>query len=177
MSDNLAVKHGVALGAVTAAVVALGCAAWGSAAFAHPAGCGAPTPVVPMTRSGLTNAHPLGNLLWFAGGSYRQGYATKLLIAAKPHARTRRVVLRGWRCSDRLPLRFWYRNAYPPFSGQVADSVLASTGDLGQKVRLREMRRGRWQMTGYLMFSSPGTWIVTAYVGSRPVGAVVFDWR
>jgi hypothetical protein len=129
-----------------------------------------------MTRSGLTNAHALGSLLWFAGGSYRQGYATKLLIAAKPHGRTQRVVLRGWRCSDRLPLRFWYRNAPPPFSGLVSDSVLASTGDLGQKVRLREMRRQRWQMTGYLMFSSPGTWIVKAYVGSRAVGAVVFDW-
>jgi hypothetical protein len=74
----------------------------------------------------------------------------------------------------RLPLRFWYRNAPPPFSGRVTDSLLASTGDLAQKVRLRAMRRQRWQMTGYLMFSSPGTWIVEAYVGSRAVGAVVF---
>jgi hypothetical protein len=175
MSDDLAVKRGVALGAVMAAA-ALGWAASGPAAYGHSLACGAPTPIVPRTHSGLTNAHPLGNLLWFAGGDYRQGYATKLLIAAKPHARTRRVVLRGWRCSDRLPLRFWYRNAYPPFSGQVSDSVLASTGDLAQKVRLRDMRRQRWSMTGYLMFSSPGTWIVTAYVGSRAVGAVVFDW-
>ena len=175
MSDNLAVKHGVALGAVTAAAV-LGWTAWGSVAYAHPVACGPPTPVVPMTSSGFTNAHPLGALLWFAGGDYRHGYATKLLIAAKPHVSTRRVVLRGWRCSDHLPLRFWYRNAYLPFSGQVTDSQLASTGDLGLKVRLREMRRHRWQMTGYLMFSSPGTWIVKAYVGSRAVGAVVFDW-
>jgi hypothetical protein len=66
--------------------------------------------------------------------------------------------------------------AYLPFSGQVTDSVLASTGDLGVKVRLRDLRRQRWSMTGCLMFSSPGTWIVTAYVGSRAVGAVVFDW-
>jgi hypothetical protein len=170
----LAVKRGVALGAVTAAT-ALGWMAWGSAAYGHPVACGPPTPIVAQTSSGLTNAHPLGKLLWFAGGSYMPGYATKLLIAAKPHARTRRVVLRGWRCSDRLPLRFWYRNAYPPFSGGVSDSVLASTGDLAQKVRLRDMRRQRWQMTGYLMFSSPGTWIVKAYVGSRAVGSVVFD--
>jgi hypothetical protein len=110
------------------------------------------------------------------GGEYRHGYPTKLLIAAKPRGRTRRVVLRGWRCSDRLPLRFWYRNANLPFSGQVTDSELASTGDLGLKVRLRDMRRQRWQMTGYLMFSSPGTWIVKAYVGSRAVGSVVFAW-
>jgi hypothetical protein len=106
-----------------------------------------------------------------------QGYATKVLIAAKPHARTRRVVLRGWRCSDLRPLRFWYRDANLPFSGQVSDSVLASTGDLGLEVRLRDMRRHRWQMTGYLMFSSAGMWIVKAYVGSRAVGAVVFDLR
>jgi len=132
---------------------------------------------VSQTGSGLTNARSLGGLLWFAGGGYMQGYATKVLIAAKPHARRRRVVLRGWRCSDRRPVRFWYRNAYLPFSGQVSDSVLASTGDLGLKVRLRDMRRHRWQMTGYLMFSSPGMWIVKAYVGSRAVGAVVFDLR
>jgi hypothetical protein len=175
MSNSSAVKHGVALGAVTAAAV-LGSTAWGSAAYAHPLACGAPTPVVPRTSSGLTNAHPLGALLWFAGGEYRHGYPTKLLIAAKPRGRTRRVVLRGWRCSDRLPLRFWYRNANLPFSGQVTDSELASTGDLGLKVRLRDMRRQRWQMTGYLMFSSPGTWIVKAYVGSRGVGSVVFAW-
>jgi hypothetical protein len=86
-------------------------------------------------------------------------------------------VLRGWRCSDRLPLRFWYRSAPPPFSGQVADSVLASTGDLAVKVPLRDMRRHRWQMTGYHLFSSPGTWVVKAYVGSRTVGAIVFDLR
>jgi hypothetical protein len=73
-------------------------------------------------------------------------------------------------------MRFWYRNAYLPFTGQVSESVLASTGDLGVKVRLRDMRRQRWQMTGYLMFSSPGMWIVKAYVGSRAVGAVVFEW-
>jgi hypothetical protein len=169
------VKHGLGLGA-TAAVFALGSTALGSTGHAARA-CGTPTPVVRQTGSGLTNARSLGGLLWFAGGGYRQGYATKLLIAARAHNRTRRVVLRGWRCSDRRPLRFWYRNAYLPFSGQVSDSVLASTGDLGLKVRLRDMRRHRWQMTGYLMFSSPGIWIVKAYVGSRTVGAVVFDLR
>jgi len=35
--------------------------------------------------------------------------------------------------------------------------------DESQKVRLRDMRRKRLQMTGYLTFSSPG--------------AVVFEWR
>jgi hypothetical protein len=174
MSKNLGVKHGVALGAVTA-VAAFGWTAWGHAANGKSLACGAPTPIVSITHSGFTNARALGDLLWIAGGEYRQGYATKLLIAAKPHERLRRVVLRGWRCSDHLPLRFWYRNAYPPFSGPVPDSVLASTGDLGLKVRLRDMRLQRWQMTGYLLFSSPGTWIVKAYAGSRAVGAIVFD--
>ena len=170
-----AVKHGFALG-VAAAVAVLASSAWGSNVQAARA-CGTPpTPVVPQTGTGITNARSLGNLLWLAGGGYREGYPTKLLIAAKPHGRTRRVVLRGWRCSDRRPLRFWYRNAYLPFTGQVSESVLASTGDLGVKVRLRDMRRQRWQMTGYLMFSSPGMWIVKAYVGSRTVGAVVFEW-
>jgi hypothetical protein len=170
------VKHRAVLGAVTAAA-ALGWIAWGPAAYGQPAACGAPTPIVPLTKSGLTNARGLGRLLWVAGGGYTEGYATKLLIAAKPHAHTRKVVLRGWRCSDRLPLRFWYRSAPPPFSGQVADSVLASTGDLAVKVPLRDMRRHRWQMTGYHLFSSPGTWVVKAYVGSRTVGAIVFDLR
>jgi hypothetical protein len=169
------VKHGVALGAAAAAA-ALGSTAWGSTTRASKA-CGTPTPVVLRTNSGLTNAHPLGDLLWVAGGGYMQGYPTKMLIAARAHERTRRVVLRGWRCSDRRPLRFWYRNAYLPFSGQVSDPVLASTGDLGLEVRLREMRRHRWAMTGYLRFSSSGTWTVNAYVGSRAVGAVVFDLR
>jgi len=158
-----------------AAIAGLCWSASGQAASAQRLACGTPTPVVPQTSSGFTNARSLGNLLWIAGGEYRDGYATKLLIAAKPRSRTRRVVLRGYRCSDRLPLRFWYRSAYPPFSGQVADSLLASTGDLGLQVRLRAMRRQRWQMTGYIMFSSPGMWIVKAYVGSRAVAAAVFD--
>jgi hypothetical protein len=169
------VKHCVALGAVAAAA-ALGSTAWGSIAQASMA-CGTPTAVVSRTNSGLTNARSLGDLLWFAGGGYGEGYPTKTVIAPKAHGRTRRVVLRGWRCSDRRPLRFWYRNAYLPFSGQVPDTVLASTGDRGLKVPLRDLRRRREAMTGYLMFSSPGTWIVKAYVGSRAVGAVVFDLR
>jgi hypothetical protein len=72
--------------------------------------------------------------------------------------------------------------------GPVSSAALASTGTFTVTARLSGLLDGsvcggRYHhpancvMQGYLMFSSPGKWVVQAQRGSKIVGTAVFDLR
>jgi len=96
-------------------------------------------------------------------------YPTKVLIFV-------RRPLRGRRCSDGKALRFWYRadDGEPPGAG--SSSQLEQVGDL-----VAELQAGEPPITqpalgypGYILFSAPGKWKVSAWQNGRLVGTVVF---
>lgn len=169
------------------------------------AACSGPVTPVVSTPTGLASARAVGDVLWISAPYYGNGYPTGSVIGANRSTSLSRVVLRGWRCSDGRLLRFWfyfYKNRPPEFSspeqatrqeepfanhhGPVSSAALASTGTFTVTTRLRSLLDGslcggrythpaNCVMQGYLMFSSPGKWVVQAQHGSKVVGTAVFD--
>jgi hypothetical protein len=159
---------------------------------------GPPTPVV-SAPSGLNNARAVGRVLWVNAPIYGNGYPTGSVVGANGATDLSRVVLRGWRCSDGRLLRFWFyfhkgdegadATQESPFAnhhGPVSSSALASTGTFTLIVRLRSLLDGSLCggaythpascfMQGYLMFSSPGKWVIQAQDGKKILGTAVFD--
>lgn len=85
------------------------------------------------------------------------------------------VRLKGMACSDRRPLRFWYRGGVP-MNLPATEQELATTGDLIAELRLgTEARSGEnaigWP--GYILYSRPGSWRVMVSVDSVEVGSII----
>lgn len=118
----------------------------------------APSPIV-RTPFRLGRAHALGRVGWVSDTPYQHGRPTKAVIEANRSSTVTRVVLTGMRCSDGQQLRFW-------FGDRRRSSV---------RVPLAELRRRNVVMTGYLLFTSPGRWRVTARSGAHTLGSVVFS--
>jgi hypothetical protein len=138
--------------------------------------CNGPVTPVGHTES-VNNTRRLADVLWIGGVVVSQGYgATKTVIEPNRRARLARTVLRGWRCSDGRPLRFWFRNAGLPWSGRGTERQLATTGSRGLRLDLARLRAHHWDTVGYVMFSSPGKWVVEARSGRRVLGTVLFDF-
>jgi hypothetical protein len=146
----------------------------------------------------MGGARSLGSVLWVSAGAYRVNYPTPVFIEAKTPASLSLVVLQGWRCSDGRVLRFWAPSTGPhdyrasatevasreqPFKHvPVSAAALAAAGKLTYAVRPRALHHGVpcGQATpcldgGYLLFSSPGKWVVQGEFGSKVVGTAVFD--
>jgi hypothetical protein len=123
----------------------------------------------PLRRAKLGNAHQLGRLLWISTVYDRAG-ATKTIIEPISRGRVSRAVLRGWRCSDGAPLRFWFSGG--PFPRRAN----AETGSKRLAVRLAYLRANNFGMSGYFMFWSAGKWVVEARQGRAVRGTVLFDF-
>jgi hypothetical protein len=135
-------------------------------------------PVTPVGRTEtVNNTRPLGGAGWIGGIVAGQGYgAIKAVVQPNRHGHSARAVLRGWRCSDGRPLRFWFSNAQLPFSGRGSVEQLASTGSKRLTLRLAYLRRQHFDTVGYVLFSSPGKWVVEARSLGRVLGTALFDF-
>jgi hypothetical protein len=101
---------------------------------------------------------------------------TKVLIYVQRPLRAP-IRLRGRRCSDGRPLRFFYRNAGDlrdlPQAGPAAD--LERVGD-----RVATLAAGEPPTVvpalgypGYMLFSAPGKWKVSVHRGRRLLGSAI----
>jgi len=102
-------------------------------------------------------------------------YPTKVLIFVRRPLRAP-ITLRGRRCSDGRALRFWYRadDGEPPGAG--SSSQLEQAGDLVAQLHPGEppITQPALGYPGYVLFSAPGRWKVSARQNGRLVGTVVF---
>jgi hypothetical protein len=117
----------------------------------------------------LGNARQLGHLLWIST-AYDGAGATKTVIVPFSEVRLPRVVLRGWRCSDGAPLRFWFSG------GEFPRTANAETGSRRLTIRLAYLSRNNFGVSGYFMFWSAGKWVVEARAGGVARGTVLFDF-
>jgi hypothetical protein len=141
-----------------------------------PIACGDPTPLVNSEAIGRPAAE---SALWLVAGPLRFGvYApfkpgspTKVPITlGKPLEAD--VTLKGWRCSDGHPLRFWYprgNQAYPvwdPNALETAGERVVTFQALGTSAASA--------FGGYILFTSPGKWKVSIAQGGQHLASVIF---
>jgi hypothetical protein len=172
----------VALAGLTAAiyVVTVGAAgpriAGGPIPRAAAAACTRAVTPVGHTKT-VNNTRPLGGAGWIGGIVADQGFgAVKTVIEPNWQSKLASFVLRGWRCSDGRPLRFWFSNAQLPFHGRGSVQQLASLGSRHLTVRIADLRPGRYDLVGYVLFSSPGKWVVDVQGDERTRATVLFDF-
>jgi hypothetical protein len=151
-------------------------------------GCGNPTrleEVSPEVAPGV----PAGPIWFIVGGrvgrpaavmlepNYPDAlYPRKVLIFLREPL-TAPVTLRGWRCSDGKPLRFWYRGGPVPLPSNPASAKnMATAGDLVSKLEATEppIVSPTLGYPGYILFSAPGRWIVIVEQDGEAVGSSVF---
>jgi len=110
-----------------------------------------------------------------AEAPYDAGYPTKIVLRTVRQRLARRVVLRGFRCSDRHILRFAYRDELlppPPLTPAQLDSLGTASARLDPYKY--PMRKGqRTDYGGYMLFSSEGQWMITVLERGRVVGSIV----
>jgi hypothetical protein len=93
-----------------------------------------------------------------------------------PHRLPRPLTLRGFRCSDGLPLRFWFFDASDPpgLPRPAPASLLRRKGDLIATLwpyaPITAPIRG---YAGEVLFSGPGLWKILVRDGRRLVGSIV----
>ena len=102
-------------------------------------------------------------------------YPTKVLIFMRRPLRAP-ITLRGRRCSDGKALRFWYRAEAGESPGAGSSSQLEQAGDLVAQLKAGEppITQPALGYPGYILFSAPGKWKVSARQGDRLLGSVVF---
>ena len=103
---------------------------------------------------------------------YAAGYPTKVILHAV-RDQTQTIVLRGSRCGDGRPLRFWYDDGIlpgplPPLTEQQMQGV----GDLATSL---VPTAANIDHLGYMLFSSPGRWEVTVTQNSTDLGVLLVD--
>lgn len=140
--------------------------------------CGPPSPLRPESSIESEPAARVGQLLFLALGSgpraetaYIPGYPTKELLHLTEGLESP-LALQGWRCSDGRPLRFWYREGLPFAEVPVSRKALETTGDL---IAPLEPHDRSIDYTGYMLFTSTGTWDVAVLSGDRVIGHVVIE--
>lgn len=150
--------------------------AGGSIPPAAAAACAGPVTPVGHTKS-VNNTRPLGQAGWIGGIVVARGYgASKTIVEPNWHSGLARVVLRGWRCSDGRRLRFWFSNALP-FEGRGSVKQLTTVGSKHLTLWIPRLRRlHHAYAVGYLLFSSPGKWVVEARGGEHVLGTALFDF-
>ncbi len=141
-----------------------------------PIACWDPTPLVSSESIGLPAeyttrwavAGPL-SLAVYGLASFKPGSPTKVPIAVEKPLEYN-VTLKGWRCSDGRTLRFWYerRGAWPFPSPDVR--ALETAGD---PVATLEASPGTNAYGGYFLFTSPGKWKISAFVGDEVFASAI----
>jgi len=129
-----------------------------TASTKHTIGVGAPG----APRIGPLTFHPY---------PYTQGYPLKMLIHAVSPQRWP-IVLRGYRCSDALALRFRYGGGASDQRGPFSPDALEALGVKAQT--LRPLPSGE-DHTGYVLPTSPGKWLIVVTQAGASVGALRLD--
>lgn len=152
---------------IAAGLVLLGAAAYGAYAItvgtsgastvwargrlsaAAAAACAGPATPVVVSPTGLNNARALGRVLWLSTVFYGASAPTQVWIEAWQSTTVPRVVLRGWRCSDRRLLHFWFQ---PPGPGDYSGSAEAVASQAQQQAARAAARleRGGGSLTATL---------------------------
>lgn len=144
-----------------------------------PIACGDPTPLVSSESIGQPAAY---STAWAVAGplrfavyglqGFRPGTLTKVpIVVEKPLERN--VTLKGWRCSDGRPLRFWYGRSGLPFDPVPDVRALETAGDPIATLEARGPGSGINAYGGYFLFTTPGKWKVSAFLGDQLLAAVV----
>jgi hypothetical protein len=144
-----------------------------------PIACGDATPLVKSETIGQPAAYTTpwavaGPLRFAVYGlaSFREGSPTKVPINVEKPLEGN-VTLRGWRCSDGHPLRFWYKSgnqAYPVWNPKA----LETAGDFVATLEAFGATSGVNAYSGYILFTAPGKWMVSVAQGDQVLGSVVF---
>ncbi len=147
--------------------------------------CDQPAKLVPHpSRPDFTGA-PLGPLLVrnFRDGEttaivseYVPGYATKVVIVvARPFDKA--LTLRGWRCSDGLPLRFAWDYPFAFGSTPAPSDVFAAVGERAVVIEPMTVVPSSGvhgaKAPPYLLFASPGKWALQVLEDGSAVGQAV----
>jgi hypothetical protein len=74
------------------------------------------------------------------------------------------VMIRGFRCADATPMRFWYRQA-----AELPRTIRPTTGDTSYGLSA-PAGSGK---PGYILWSKPGDWKLTVWMNGRAVGSFV----
>jgi hypothetical protein len=146
--------------------------------------CGAPSPKVADPTGVTSPGYRIGPLM-LAGFAVETapsspvpvGGPTKVLIHPV-EAFDQPITLSGARCSDGQPLRFWYGPVHQgtpfslgPRSTPVPEAVLAQTGELSVRIEPHSgtatNAAGTFDYTGYMLFTTTGTWRVRAQSSGR----------
>lgn len=130
--------------------------------------CGVATAAIATDRSvpiGSRSA-PTAGPYSFHPYPYVPGYPTKVLIHAV-RAQRGPISLRGLRCSDGHPLRFWYDRGSLPEQPPMTAQEMQTAGDA--VATLEPIPKGT-DHTGYMLFSSPGEWVIRVSAGGSSLG-------
>ena len=161
-----------ALVGVTATVLALTACTHGTR-HGSVSGCGNPTATASTRQPkpiGATGAPRVGPFT-FHPYPYRRGYPTKMVIHAVAR-QPRPFVLRGYRCSDALALRFRYDQGAPERPGPFSASALEAQGVEAQT--LAPITAGG-DHTGYVLPTGTGDWLVVVGQAGATVGTLRLD--
>jgi hypothetical protein len=132
------------------------------------AACAGRVTPIRSTRQ-LNNARRLARLAWIST-VYSGAGATKTAIQPIAQKAVSSAALRGWRCSDGAPLRFWFGNR------ELPQHPTARTGSTRLELRFADALRNHFDWVGYFMFWSPGKWVVEARAPhGRSLGTVLFE--
>ena len=150
--------------------------------------CGSPTVLEPVSPEIAPGARA-GPLWLIAGGevgepatvalepSYPTAiYPTKVLIFIREPLQAP-IALTGARCADGKPLRFWYRSRPLRLPSNPSSSAsLARAGDALARLDAPDPSSvsSALEYRGYVLFSSPGNWVVRVKEDGKTVGAAVF---
>ena len=136
-------------------------------------GCEAPTATASTTKPfqvGAAGAPTLGPFS-FHPYPYRRGFPVKMIIhAVNPQPQP--LVLRGYRCSDGLALRFRYGPGATNQDGPLPPSALEALGVEAQT--LQPVGEGG-DHTGYVLPTSSGEWLIILTRGGKALGTLRLD--
>jgi hypothetical protein len=135
--------------------------------------CGAPAAPVRQPLPELTQAVPVGELLWLAVYPLQPHRPTKVIVAAQRGV-TDRIVVRGQQCSTGARLRFYYGEG-SEFVHDVSVKTLQRSGSLQLVFGPSPDDSVLHSRGGYFNFWSTGKWKISAYVNGVAVAATVLN--
>jgi hypothetical protein len=147
--------------------------------------CGEPTKLEPHPNQPTFTGAPLGPLLvrnfrdnetTAIVSEYKPGTGTKFVTAvARPFDKP--LTLRGWRCSDRVPLRFAWSYPFAFNSTPAPSDVFAVAGEEAPVIEpMPTVPSGGVagaKAPPYFLFASSGKWLLELRDGSTAVGRAV----
>jgi hypothetical protein len=163
---------GIAAISTLAALAATGCGGHGRTSLA----CGHLRPVTPTRDPAMAGGIALGPLQLDLY-PFRQGYPLKVLIGAARPLRAP-LTIRGWRCGDAVPLRFYYvHGSAVGIAGLIArkhsPAVLEKAGQAQAYLKPYPGSHDFWP--GSFLFPTAGTYEVKLYSGGSLLDTAVIS--